>query len=189
MNGFTTVLKVVLWFVILTDHTKVLLTFVCWRFQVFSMPTMEEGIRSGKTLSLGMTKAPEGNIKGPQASKLWDALEGIPSFFYQLSVNYLELYFYSSHDMSFAWSITYYMSLWFVCFLVCHNHLCWTHLFERDTHYSWFVRILYVLHLYLLSKAVDLVLHLYLFESLINSNGNMHMLWNWSWHDTYSRGI
>ena len=37
--------------------------------------------------------------------------------------------------------------------------------FERDTHDSEFVRILYVLHLYLLSYIVfALVLHLYLLE-------------------------
>ena len=37
--------------------------------------------------------------------------------------------------------------------------------FERDTHDSEFIRILYVLHLYLLSYRVfALVLHLYLLE-------------------------
>ena len=47
---------------------------------------------------------------------------------------YLELYFYSSHDMSFAWSVMYYSALCFVCFLVCHNHLLLDTPFERDTH-------------------------------------------------------
>ena len=97
---------------------------------------MDEGIRSGKTLILEMAKAPKVIFKDTQDSKLGDAPDGIPSFFSQLSVYYLELYFYSSHDMGFAWSVVYYMSLCFVCLLVCHIHLCWTHLFERDTHYS-----------------------------------------------------
>jgi hypothetical protein len=97
----------------------------------------------------------------------------------------LELYFYSSHIMSFAWSVLYYMSLCFVCFLVCHNHLCWTHLFERATRLSWFVRILYVLHLYLLSYAVALVLNLnlfkhgggYILKKYLNSHASLILFW------------
>src|SRR3989337_1943809 len=37
---------------------------------------------------------------------------------------YLKLYFYSSHIMSFAWSVLYYMSLCLFCFLVCHKCRC-----------------------------------------------------------------
>src|SRR5215216_2891759 len=61
---------------------------------------------------------------------------------------YLRLYFYSPHDMCFAWSILYDMSL---CFLVCHNHPCCTHIFIGTHINREFIRILYVLHLYLLS--------------------------------------
>ena len=83
-----------------------------------------------------------------QEPKIGDVPDGIPSFVFNPSVNYLRLYFYSPHDMCFAWSVLYYMSL---CFLVCHNHACCTHLF-RGTHINCeFIRILYVLHLYLLS--------------------------------------
>ena len=60
---------------------------------------MDEGIRSGKTLSLGMPRHPKVIFKYTQDSKHGDAPDGIPSLFYQPSVNYLELYFYSSHDM------------------------------------------------------------------------------------------
>ena len=42
----------------------------------------------------------------------------------------MELYFYSPHDMCFAWSVLYDLSLWF---LVYHNHPCCTHLLG-DTH-------------------------------------------------------
>ena len=38
-------------------------------------------IRRGKSSSLWMPKAPQVNIQGDQASKLGDALEGIPSLF------------------------------------------------------------------------------------------------------------
>ena len=55
-----------------------------WSFHVLGEITMDEGIRSGKILSLGMTKAPQANIKDFQATKLGDAPEGIPTFFYQL---------------------------------------------------------------------------------------------------------
>ena len=64
MNQFTIVPKVVDRIIILTDLTKFLLSFVCWSFQVLGEITMDEGIRSGKTLTLGMPKAPQGNIQG-----------------------------------------------------------------------------------------------------------------------------
>ena len=64
MNGIETVLKVVIFFIILTDLTKVLLSFVCWSFHVSCEITMDEGIRSGKSLSLGMPEEPQGNIQG-----------------------------------------------------------------------------------------------------------------------------
>ena len=136
-------LKGVVCFIILTDLTSFLLSFVLWSFQVLGEVSMYYEIRSGKTLSLGMPMSPQGNIKRQRSIK--NAPEGILSFVYNPSVNYLKLYFYSSHDRSFAWSVMYYMSLCFVWFLVCHNHLCWTHVFDRDTHYSWFVRILSLL--------------------------------------------
>ena len=41
-----------------------------------------------------------------QAPKLGDAPEGIPSFVFKtIGIPYSELYFYSSHDMCFAWSV------------------------------------------------------------------------------------
>ena len=64
MNGFSTVLKVVICFTILMDLTRVLLSFVWLKFHVLGEITMDEGIRSGKTLSLGMPEEPQGNIQG-----------------------------------------------------------------------------------------------------------------------------
>ena len=37
---------------------------VLWSFQVLGKDSMDYGIRSGKSLSLGMPKAPQGNIQG-----------------------------------------------------------------------------------------------------------------------------
>jgi hypothetical protein len=64
MNEFITVPKVDDWFIVLTDLTKFLLSFVCWSFQVLGEIMIDKGIRSGKTLSLGMPRAPQGNIQG-----------------------------------------------------------------------------------------------------------------------------
>ena len=41
-----------------------LLSFVLWSFQVLGKDSMDYGIRSGKSLSLGIHKAPQGNIQG-----------------------------------------------------------------------------------------------------------------------------
>jgi hypothetical protein len=62
MNECITVPKVYDMFIILTDLTRFLLSFVCWSFQVLGEITMDEGIMSGKTLSLGMPKAPDTSI-------------------------------------------------------------------------------------------------------------------------------
>ena len=43
---------------------EVLLSFVLWSFQVLGDVSMDYGIRIGKILSLGMPKAPQGNIQG-----------------------------------------------------------------------------------------------------------------------------
>ena len=45
-------------------HEIFCLSFVLWSFQVLGKDSMDYGIRSGKSLSLGMPKAPQGNIQG-----------------------------------------------------------------------------------------------------------------------------
>ena len=40
------------------------LSFVLWSFQILGKDSMDYGIRSGKSLILGMPKAPQGNIQG-----------------------------------------------------------------------------------------------------------------------------
>jgi hypothetical protein len=152
MNLFLTVPKWMICFIILTELMCFLLSFVWLKFSSFGWGVDMMRIRSGKTLSLGMPKAPQGNIQG----RLKRLSLGMPrkasplssTIYRWLTWSYI---FYSSHDMCFTWSVLCNSLFAFICFLVCHNHLCWTHLFERDTHYLWFVRMLYVLHLYLLS--------------------------------------
>ena len=48
--------QVVFCFLSLTELTSFLLSFVLWSFQVFGKDSMDYGIRSGKSLSLGMPR-------------------------------------------------------------------------------------------------------------------------------------
>ena len=57
-------LKVVICVVSLTDLTSFLLSFMLWSFQVLGEVSMDYGIRSGKSLILGIPKAPQGKIQG-----------------------------------------------------------------------------------------------------------------------------
>ena len=50
-----------------------MLSFVLWSFQVLGKDSIDYGIRSGKSLSLGIPKSPQGNIQGSQEAKLGDA--------------------------------------------------------------------------------------------------------------------
>ena len=80
-----------------------LLSFVLWSFQVLGEDLIDYGIKSGKSLSLGMNKATQVKFKDTKNPKLGDAPEGIPSFISNtIGISYLELYFYSSHYMCFA---------------------------------------------------------------------------------------
>ena len=105
-------LEVVIYFLILTELTSFLLSFVLWSFQVlgeFFWWIMEQGVARAKA---------------------WGCPGRHPLFRLLPSVIYLELYFYSPHDMCFVWSVLYYLC---ICLLVYHNHPCCTHLL-RETH-------------------------------------------------------
>ena len=58
----------VIYFLILTELTSFLLSFVLRSFQVLGKDSMDYGIRSGKSLSLGIPKAPQGKIQGQPKS-------------------------------------------------------------------------------------------------------------------------
>ena len=116
--------------------------------------------RSGESLRLGMPMAPQDNLRTPKCQSL-----GMPRKASPLS---------STSIGNFTWSYiftTWYVFslerlLWFESLFVSlpQSSLLYTP-FDRDTLDSEIVRILYVLHLYLLSYIVfALVLHLYLLE-------------------------
>ena len=137
-----------IYFIILTDLMSFLLSFVLWSFQFLGKDLIDYGIRSDKSLSLGMPKAPQVIFKGNQASKIGYAPDGIPSFVFNQSVNLLEAIFLFTAWYVFSLELlVWYESL---LFILPQSSLLYTH-FERDKHESWFIRILYVLHLYLLS--------------------------------------
>ena len=56
--------KVVIYILILTDLMSFLLSFVLWTFQVLGKDLMDYELMSGKSISLGMPKALQGNIQG-----------------------------------------------------------------------------------------------------------------------------
>ena len=58
-------LKVVVYFLILTELMRFSVEVLCCEvFKFLGKDLMNFGIRSGKSLSLGMPKAPQGNIRG-----------------------------------------------------------------------------------------------------------------------------
>ena len=121
-------LEVVFCFLSLTELMRFsILTFVLWSFQVLGKDLMDYRTRSGKSLSLGMPMAPQGNLRTPKSQSL-----GMPRKASPLSSTSIGNFTWSyiPHDMCFAWSVLYDLSL---CFLVYHNHLCCTHLL-RETH-------------------------------------------------------
>ena len=76
-------LKVVVCFITLTDLTKFLIKFCVNEVFEERGVTYVRRIKSDKSSSLGIPKAPQVNIsKDTQASKLGDAPVGISSFFF-----------------------------------------------------------------------------------------------------------
>ena len=142
-------------------HEIFLLSFVLWSFQVLGKDLMDYGTRSGKILSLGMPMAPP-NIRTPKNQSLGMPRKATPLFCLLLSVTLLGAIFLFTTWYVFCLERLVLFESLFVS--LPQSSLMYTP-FERDTHDSEIVRILYVLHLYLLSYIIfSLVLHLYLLE-------------------------
>ena len=132
-----------------------------WSFQVLGKAFMDYGIKGGKSLSLGCPWHPK-IFKDSQKPKLGDAPGRHPLFRLRSLVTLLGAIFL--------------FATWYV---FCLEHLVWFESlrfslpqssllytpFGRYTHELEFIRILYVLRLYLLSYIIfTLVLHLYILE-------------------------
>ena len=74
----------VIYFLILTELMRFFVVFCVVKLSCFGKDLMDYGIRSGKSLSLGMPKAPQGNIQGHP---------GQPLFRLHLSVTFLDAIF------------------------------------------------------------------------------------------------
>ena len=136
-----------IYFLILTE----LMSFVLWSFQVLGKAFMDYGIRSGKSLSLGIHNAPQGNIQGHPRAKAWGCPGWHLLFHLLLSVTLLGAIFLFTTWYVFCLE----RLVWFdsLLFSLPESSLLYTP-FERAIHDLEIIRILYVIHLYLLSNII-----------------------------------
>ena len=81
-------------FFILTELMRFSVEVLCCEvFKFWGKDLMDFGIRSGKSLSLGMTKAPQGKIHGQPKAKAWGCPGRHPLFRLRLSITLLEAIF------------------------------------------------------------------------------------------------
>ena len=104
-----------------------------WSFQVLGWDVDMRRIRSDKTLSLGMPKAPKGNIQGTSKQlSLGMPRKASPLSSPTLSVTSLGAIFHSSHDMCFAWSVILFC---FDLLFVIYNNVFISY-FNKNVNYS-----------------------------------------------------
>ena len=141
----------------------------CEVFKFWVKDLMDYGTRSGKSLSLGMPMAPQDNLRTPKSQSLGMPRKASPLSSTSIS-NFTWSYIFIHHMISVLLGAS--CMIWVFLFRLPQSSFLYTP-FERDTHGSEFIRILYALHLYLLSYIVfALVLHLYLLE-----HGGGFVLW------------
>ena len=122
-------LEVVFCLLSLTELTSFLFLVLCcevFKFWVNSFDGLWN--KEWQEPKLGNAHGTHKIIQGDQKVKAWGCPGRHPLFRPLPSVIYLELYFYSPHDMCFAWSVLYYLCL---CLLVYHNHPFCTHLLRE----------------------------------------------------------
>ena len=141
--------KVVVSFISLTELMRFSVWVLCCEvFKFWGKDFIDFGIRSGKSLSLGMPKAPQGKIKGQPKAEAWGCPGRHPLFRLHLSVTLLgAIFLFTTRYLFCLEHLVWYESL---LFILPQSSLLYTP-FGRDTHESEFIRILYVFHLYLLS--------------------------------------
>ena len=124
---------------------EVLLSFVWLKFSSFGWDVDMRRIRSDKNLRLGIPKEPQGNIQG--ISKQLSL--GMPRKASPLSSssNGNLLYFYSPHDMCFAWSVILF-SLALLAVWIKYQDLKFLNV-KESSHSCIIIRLLIDLHLYI----------------------------------------
>ena len=141
-------LEVVFCFLSLTELTSFLLSFVLWSFQVLGKDSMDYGTRSGKSLRLGMPKAPQGNIQGQPKAYAWGCPGRHPLFRLRSLVTLLgAIFLFTTHDMCFAWRVILFS---FVLLVVWIKYQDLEFLNVRESSHSYIIiQLLIDLHLYL----------------------------------------
>ena len=107
----------VIYFLILTELTSFLLSFVLWSFQVLGKDSMDYGIRSGKSLSLGIPKAPQGNSRTTKSLSLGMPRKASPRL--------------SSFIGNFTWSYIFIHHM--ICILLGASCMIWVFAFYFTT--------------------------------------------------------
>ena len=119
-------LEVVFCFLSLTELTRFsTLSFVLWSFQVLGKDLMDYGTRSGKSLSLGMPKAPQDNLMTPNSQSLGMPWKASPLSSTSIG-NFTWSYIFIHHMKYVLLGAS--CMIWFFDFLVYHYHTCCTHL-------------------------------------------------------------
>ena len=126
MNLFLTVPKWMICFIILTELTSFLLSFVLWSFQVLGKDSVDYGIRSGKSLSVGIPKETQGNIQGQPRAQAWGCPERHPLFRLRSSVTLLGAIFLFTTWYVFCLE----RHFIFFCFACCLNKKPWSEILK-----------------------------------------------------------
>ena len=133
----------------------------CEVFKFWVKDLMDYGTRSGKSLILGIPMAPQDNLRTPKSQSLGMPWKASPLSSSSIG-NFTWSYIFIHHMICVLLGAS--CMIWVFAFSLPQSSLLYTP-FERDTHDSEFIRILYVLRLYLLIYIVfALVLRLYLLE-------------------------
>ena len=144
MNGFTTVPKVVICSVILTDLMKIFVEFCVLKFSCFGWDHDGWRNKEWKEPKLGGAPwHPKLLFKEKQETKLGDAF-----LFLLMTIGILLgaiFLFVTYHEFCLGRLVLYESLLFF--FLAFHKYPGWTHLFYRAKIMLWLIELLYVLHL------------------------------------------
>ena len=109
---------------------------------------MDNGIKSGKSLSLGMHKSSQAKFKDTKKPKLGDAPGRHPLFRLQSIGNFTWGYIFIYHMICVLLGASCMIGVFAFCFITI---ILAAHLLRGTRTHREFVRMLYVLHLYVLS--------------------------------------
>ena len=108
----------VIYFLILTELTSFLLSFVLWSFQVLGKELMEYGIRSGKSLSFGIPMAPQDNSRTTKILSLGMPRKASPLSSSSIG-NFTWSYIFIHHMICVLLGASFsFMTIWLMLFII-----------------------------------------------------------------------